>query len=276
VAEWVNVMKFADKRAGDDWSPVVQAAIESGARLIYLPKGQRMEFHTPIHLHGKVERIMGFASELSWPAKVWKGEQKREQTDAASAPPPLLIFDDPDPKHTLVLERLGCVHLQHASKATLVLRSSTPGRYSTTVAGGRLFAEDVGGADWHFDHAQQVWVRQWNPESHEAGPCIHSKGATIWSLGFKTEYESQKLLAEAGATTEILGAFIYPLQKIPDDRPIFENRDSRMSVIYGTSVYSSNHKLHIRDTRGTETKLIGNEALSWAGSRARMDLFVSE
>lgn len=276
VSEWVNVMKFADKQAGDDASPMLQAAIESGARVIYLPCNARLQFHTPIHLHGKVERLIGFGGQINWHPSVWKDSDKREQTDSASAPPPLLIFDEPDATRTLVLDRLGCVHLRHASPATLVLRSSTPKRYSTGMAGGKLFGEDIGGADWHFAHPQRVWVRQWNPESHAAGPCIHSQGSTIWSLGFKTEYQSQKLLAEHGATTEILGAFIYPLQKIPEDRPIFENRESRMAVIYGTSVYSSNHKLHIRDTRGNETKLIGNDALKWAGSRARMDLYISE
>jgi hypothetical protein len=254
----------------------VQAAIESGARLIYFPRGQRMEFHTPIRLHGKVERLVGFGAELNWPAKVWKNEGRREQTDAASTPPPLLIFDEPDARRVVVLDRLGCVHIQHASPATLVLRSSSPDRYSTARGGGKLFAEDVGGADWHFDHPQHVWVRQWNPESHAAGPCVHSRGSTIWALGFKTEYESQKLLAEAGATTEILGSFIYPIGKIPADRPIFENRDSRMALVYGTSVYQANHKLHIRDTRRGEVKELGNDALKWAGSRARMDLFVSE
>ena len=118
-------------------------------------------------------------------------------------------------------------------------------------------------------------MRQWNPESHEAGPCIHRKGATIWALGFKTEYSSQKFLAESGAQTEILGSFIYPIGKIPEDRPIFENRDSRMALVYGTSVYQTNHKRHIRDTLGGETKLLGNDALKWAGSRGRMDLFVT-
>ena len=275
VSEWVNVMKFADQKWGDDASPMLQVAIESGARVIYIPCNARLQFRTPIHLHGRVERLIGFGGQISWHPSIWKDADQREQTDKASAPPPLLIFDEPDATRTLVLDRLGCVHLRHASPATLVLRSSTPKRYSTDMAGGKLFAEDIGGADWHFDHPQRVWVRQWNPESHAAGPCIHSRGATIWSLGFKTEYESQKLLAEHGATTEILGAFIYPLKKIPDDRPIFENRDSSMAVIYGTSVYSSNHKLHIRDTRGSETKLIGNDALKWAGSRARMDLFIS-
>ncbi len=276
VSEWVNVLSFIDRKVGDDFSPVIQAAVDSGAKLIYIPANLRMTLRTPIHLHSPLERLIGFGGELNWPGDIWADDKPRNQTDLEGTPPAILIYDEPNPDHTLILDRLGCVHLQHASKATLVLRSSTPNRYTTTIAGGQLFGEDIAGADWHFDHPQSVWVRQWNPESHATGPCIHSKGASIWALGFKTEYESQKLLAEADASTEILGGFIYPIGEIPDDRPIFENRNGRMSLIYGASIYHANHKIHIRDTQGKETINIGSEALNWAGSRARVDLFRSE
>jgi hypothetical protein len=276
VSDWVSVATFASHKQDNDWSPAVQAAVDSGARVVYLPKNQSYEFHSRIRLHAPLERLVGFGGEINWSGAVWKAPPRFEQRDASTAPPPLMSYDEPNAKHTLVIDRLGCQHVHHASKGTLVLRSSSPGRYSTSVGGGKLFAEDVGGADWHFDHPQQVWVRQWNPESHAAGPCIHSRGATIWALGFKTEYESQKLLAEAGARTEILGAFIYPIGKIPADRPIFENRNSSISLVYGTSVYHSNHKVHIRDVRGEETRDLGNDVLRWAGSRARMDLYTSD
>jgi hypothetical protein len=253
VSEWVNVLRFIDRTNGDDFSPVIQAAVDSGAKLIYIPANLRMTLRTPIRLRAPLERFMGFGGELNWSGDVWKDDKPRNQTDPDGAPPALLIYDEPNPEHTLILDRLGCVHLQHASKATLVLRSSTPNRYTTAVAGGQLFGEDIAGADWHFDHPQNVWVRQWNPESHATGPCIHSTGATIWSLGFKTEYESQKLLAESGASTEIQGGFIYPIGEIPADRPIFENRDSRISLVYGASIYHANHRIHIRDTHGKRT-----------------------
>ena len=96
------------------------------------------------------------------------------------------------------------------------------------------------------------------------------------AIRYQEYTESQKLLAEAGAATEILGALIYPLGKIPADRPIFENRDSRIALVYGTSVYHANHKRHILDVRGNESKTIGNDALQWAGSRARMDLYTRD
>lgn len=156
-----------------------QAAVDSGAKLIYIPANLRMTLQTPIRLHAPLERVMGFGGELNWSGDVWKEDKPRNQTNLDGVPPALLIYDEPNPEHTIILDRLGCVHLQHGSKATLVLRSSTPNRYTTAMAGGQLFGEDIAGADWHFDHPQSVWVRQWNPESHASGPCIHSKGATL-------------------------------------------------------------------------------------------------
>lgn len=276
VDDWVNVERFESRKRGEDWAPAVQAAIDSGARVLYTPANATIRFETPVRLHGRIERLHGFGGAFNWSPKVWKEEGRREQADAARAPPPLLIFDEPDPSRIVVIDRLACAHVRHESPATLVLRSSSPGRYTTGAAGGRLFAEDVGGADWHFDHPQRVWVRQWNPESHSAGPCVHSRGATIWALGFKTEYESLKLRAEAGAQTEILGSFVYPIGTIPPDRPVFENRDSRISLVYGISRYAANHRIHIRDTRGSETLEIGNDRLRWAYSRAHMDLYTSD
>jgi hypothetical protein len=260
--DWVNVQSFENSKAGEDWAPAIQAAIDSGARTVYFPRG-RYEVATPVHLRGQVERLFGMHSTITR-AKIDPGDQ------------PVVVFDEPEAARVVSIERLEIDSLLHASPATLVLKSSTPARYVNAEACGKLFMEDVGGTDFHFDHPQQVWVRQWNPESHADGPCVSSKGATIWCLGFKTEYESSKLWAEAGAQTEILGALIYPSGTIPDDRPIFKNTDSKMSVIYGTSVYQSDHQLHILDMQGGNVKRIGSDQLKWTGSRARMDLYSSD
>lgn len=276
VSEWVSVLKFADHMTDpEDAAPMLQAAFDSGARVVYLPRGPQYRCKSAVHLR-KVERVYGMENSISWHPSVWKSGEKRDQTDEAGAPPPLLIFDEPDAKRTIWLERFSSGHLHHASPATLVLKSCGTARYTNTSGCGKLFLEDLGGSDWRFEHPQRVWVRQWNPESHQSGPCILNRGATLWCLGFKTEYESSKLWAEAGAQTEILGAFIYPLGKIPPDRPIFKNTDSRMSLVYGASVYQANHKIHILDTRGADVKPIGSDQLKWAGSRARMDLYTSD
>ncbi len=260
--DWVNVQNFEAQKTGDDWAPAIQAAIDSGAKTVYFPRGE-YPVQSSIHLRGKTERLYGMHCGIG-------------RAKGFAADEPALIFDEPDAARTVVIERLAIAGLRHASPATLVLKSAGPGRYTNTPGCGKLFIEDLGDADFHFDHPQKVWARQWNPELHGAGPCITSHGATIWCLGFKTEYDSSKLWAEAGAQTEILGAFIYPIGQIPADRPIFKNTDSKMSVIYGTSVYGADHALHILDTAGSDVKEIGKGALKWAGSRARMDLFTSD
>ncbi len=260
--DWVNVRTFESRKAGDDWGPAIQAAIDSGVRTVYFPRGD-YPVETAIHLRGRTERLYGMHGGIGRP-KGFTGDE------------PVLIFDEPDAAHTVVIEHLALAGLHHASPATLVLKSAGPGRYTNAPGCGKLFLEDLGDADFTFDHPQKVWARQWNPERHGAGPCITSHGATIWCLGFKTEYESSKLWADSGAQTELLGAFIYPIGKIPPDRPIFKNTDSKMTLIYGTSVYQSDHQLHILDTAGSDVKKIGKDQLQWFGSRARMDLFTSD
>lgn len=262
--DWVSIDQFANKARGGgkdrDWAPAVQAAIDSGAKTIYFPHSCAL--HSPIHLRGPVERLFGMRNKLG-----------RKKGDKGTTP--IVIYDHPDPKKVVVVERLGIEGLKHASPGTLVVKHGGLAPYTNAKGCGKLFMENSVSNGYVFEHPQKVWVRQWNVEQHGAGPGIISKGATIWSLGFKTEYESSKLWASNGAKTEILGAFIYPIGKIPKDRPIFKNTDSRMSVVYGTSVYRANHSIHIIDTQKGVTKHVTNEHLLWAGSRARMDLYVS-
>lgn len=274
-SEWVNVRDFEHLVEDDDWTVALQAAIDSGARVLYFPWGG-YRVSEPVQLRGRVERLVGFNSSVSLGEGL--GPTHRVDQNDPDPPPPAFVFarDAGGGEQPLWIERLGISGLVHDSPHPLVLWSSNPGRYENRPGCGPLFIEDTVTANWHFLHPQQVWARQWNPESHAAGPCIRSHGATIWALGFKTEYPSEKLSASDGAQTEILGAFIYPIGDIPPDRPIFRNRDSRMSVIYGTSVYKTNHRVHILDTAGDETLTFGNDEVRWAGSRARMDLFVSE
>lgn len=118
-----------------------------------------------------LKRLVGSGAELDWPPDVWKREVQREQTDATGVPPPLLVFDEPDPQRVVVLDRLGCVHVQHASPATLVLRSSSPGRYTTGAPNGKLIAEDVGGADWLRDTNQHLARYSCSSSPRWSDPC---------------------------------------------------------------------------------------------------------
>jgi len=266
--DWASIMAFAGKAVRDargrptDWAPAIQAAIDSGAATVYFPwRHGGYPVGATVHLRGRVARLFGMRTGI--------GRTK------AMGDQPAVVYDQPDAGHVAVIERLSVAGIRHASPATLVLKHGNFDPYTNAPGCGKLFMEDTNSSNVRFEHPQRAWVRHWNPESHSAGPCVVNRGATLWSLGFKTEYESEKLAASHGARTEIFGAFIYPIGKIPPDRPIFRNTDSHMAVMYGTSVYRANHKVHIIDTQHGETRRVGNDRLKWSGSRARMDLYVS-
>ena len=281
--DWVNIRKFAETKSTNDWTSALQAAVDSGARTIFFPPGD-YPFLGTVKVHGAVERLTSVGRAHLRRAKLQAvPEAPREATIVTPedddippdrAAPPVLVFDESDAARTLVIERLDVDGIVHDSPATLVVRHGAAVPYRNRAGCGKLFLENVTGDDWRFDYPQQVWARQWHPESHHAGPCIVSRGATLWCLGFMARCESSKLWAFDGAQTEIVGGLVYPVGKIPGDRPIFRNVDSRMAVMYGASIYTSNYKVHIVDEQAGDVQTLGNDRLLWSGSRARVDLFV--
>lgn len=255
--DWVSVLKFADKKDGDDWGPAIQAAIDSGTKTVYFPPGD-YGVQTAVHVRGKIERLFGLHSHIA-------------RGGGLSADDAALIFDEPGAKRVVSIECLEFDGLRNISPATLVLKSTTPGHYDNAEGCGKLFMENVEGADFLFSQPQSVWVHQWNNEKHG----IFSHGATIWCLGLSAGSESGVLSTEGAANTEIFGALIRPVGKMDESRPLFRNTNSRLSLIYATTGEPP-HLLQIVDTQGTEVEKIESDKLKWVGSRGRMDLFRSD
>lgn len=255
--DWVSVLKFSDKKLDEDWAPAIQAAIDSEAKTVYFPPGI-YTVNTAVHLRGQVDRLFGLHSRI-----VHSGNLTSD--DAA------VIFDQPGSKHVVVIEGLDIDGLRHDSAAALVLKSACPGHYDNGKECGKLFLEDVEGADFQFSQPQSVWARQWNGEKHG----IFSHGANIWCLGLSAGGESGVLLAEAGASTEIFGAYVRPVGNMAESRPLFGNTNSRLSVGYVTSAGDAPHDLQVIDTQGEEAKRVTSSSLKWIGSRGRMDLYRS-
>lgn len=261
--EWISVRDFAHLKDGDDWTPAVQAALDTGRGTVYFPFGTYSCLGT-VRWRSRTRRLFGMPASLSRPK------------ERSSSRDPLLIFETPERDAAALIERLHVAGILHVSPAALTVRSCNPGWYEGREGGGPLFLEDVVCADFRFAPGQRVWARHWNVERHGEGPCIVNRGASLWALGFKTEYESIKLVAEDGAATEILGAFLYPVVRgIPPHRPMFRNTDSRLALVYGTSVYTADHPLHILDTQGDGVRETRSSDLTKVGSRFRMDLYVS-
>jgi hypothetical protein len=126
--DWVSVEKYADRKAGEDWRPAIQAAIDSGARTIYFPPG-RYEVSDSVHLHGKVDRLFGLNS------RIVHGDDLPTGT-------PTVIFDEPDAKRVVSIERLEIESLRHKSPATLVFKNASPGHYENVAGCGKLFVDE--------------------------------------------------------------------------------------------------------------------------------------
>jgi len=127
--DWVNVQNFADKKAGEDWAPAIQAAIDSGAQTVYFP-ADRYEVLSAVHVHGKVTRLFGLHSRIAH-IVLFPAEE------------PVLIFDEPDAKRVLSIERMEIEGLRHTSPATLVLKSTGSGHYDASDGCGKCFADNA-------------------------------------------------------------------------------------------------------------------------------------
>ena len=214
VADWANVEKFGAK-AGDnaDDADALQRAIDSGKAVVYLPNG---DYHAsrPIVIRGNTRKIIGFEGAI---------------LKAKGAPAgPVFRFEG---KNATVIEHLYFDGMEHASGGTLAMSHCDVRFYSNTPAGtGKMFFEDVLCKPVKILHPQKVWARQLNSEFGDQ-PLIQNHGGTLWILLFKTEGEMVCLETVRG-TTELLGALLYPLKKVPAENAAFVNDNGRVSLTF--------------------------------------------
>ena len=267
--DWINVRDFDHLVTGEgknaDWSPAIEAAFATGKPTIYFPRGG-VPIQRTVSVPASVRRLYGMDNGIGD-----FGLADKRDPDYPGQAASLRIDGNTD--NPLVIEYFSVPMLEHVSPRPLVLQHARYA-YRSQPGAGDVFIRDVVSPWWSFSPGQKVWARQWNVESHSDGPCVTADGATIWSLGFKTEYESQKLRAVNGAAVELLGAFIYPVVKnIPKDRPVFEIIDSQFSAQWGLSIYTAGHHLQVRDVsngKSRETTIKDGRQL---GPRFRFDLY---
>ena len=243
VETWVNVRDFADRVEEGDWAPAIQAAIDSGAELLYFPAGERYRIDRDVILRGRIHTFLGGSPKTG----IGNGVDEKEDT---STGPALVIGPD---LAAFQFDLLDTAHIRHAVPATLIIRHCRTGHVSAEAGCGELFIEDAGGK-WRFNEHQRVWGRQLNPET-KGIPEIINHGGQLWVLGLKTEYLSTKIENRNGARTEILGGLMYPVHPVQDETlPMFLNEDSDLSLVHGVSAYQKNHRIYCRDIRDGEAR----------------------
>ncbi|MEM8781263.1 MAG: glycosyl hydrolase family 28-related protein [Planctomycetota bacterium] len=250
VSAWVSPADFdPNARPGDgiDDTAALQAAIDSGARTVYLPNGN-WDINGTVQLRGNVERLIGTEASLI--------------TDGGGRV--VLGEDGPD---TVVIERISGrlgnlprVTYEHDSDRTWVFKNVSQWAYEPTAdAPGDLFLEDVAGGSRDGQHFrnQNVWARQYNNETlaDASDPALPDAkitvdNANVWVLGLKTEQEGTIVKTINGGKTELLGVYRNGPGFSDENNPAFVTEDSALSVaVFSIRPNNDGYAVFARETR---------------------------
>ncbi len=216
---------------GQDDTEAIQAALDSGATTIHLPRGTWRVDGT-ITLDGDVHRLLGTEAHLGGRGTV------------------RIVGDGPEP---VTIERLqgGGITYEHDGHRTAVFRHLLGWTYRAARPGvGDVFVEDVVGAPVVFKE-QNVWARQLDIEGDiEDRPEVKAKlvndGGDVWILGFKTEDDGTHIVTRNGGRTELLGA-LHVGAATRGPRYVTENASFSAALVNGGTD-------RVRETRGVETR----------------------
>lgn len=215
-----------------DDTAALQAAIDSGAQTIYLPRGT-WQIDGTVILRNQVIRLLGTEAKIV-------GAGTIELQDGGNSPDPVF------------LERLEIkeLTLRHNSQRTWVIQHLLGGRYVAEPGAGNAFFADVLLGFVKVVKGQQVWARQLNIEGNsEANPNqlakVHNDGGKVWILGFKTEDEGTQILTTNGGETELIGA-LHVSEYGTEPRYVTQDARFTAALAQGPGL--------VQETRGNETR----------------------
>ena len=258
--DWISPLAFGGKPSDTvDDSAAIQAAIDSGKSVLYLPNGT-WNLASPVVVRGNIRRIIGCEARL-------------ELTDRNT--PGFVIDETSQP--LVVIERLNggyapTTTVQFKGKGELVVQHSANINVHSS-GGGNLFLEDVVSnprQNWVITGGN-VWARQWNPENE--GTHIINNGANLWVLGLKTERGGTLVETLNGGRTEVLGGFSYTTTA-GALAPMFVFKDSAGSITFREICFNSNpFREIVRDYSPRGQWSLLRDDPDWAGQRfLRLDV----
>jgi hypothetical protein len=249
--KWVSVLKF--HKGGEDFSPAIQAAIDSGATTVYFPYGT-YKFGATVEVRGRVRRLAGLNS--------WFAESAGKQPDSVprfrvvKGEAPLVTFDNFRGGFG------GRIFIEQASDRHLLIRECD-GIPCVFRGSGDIFMEDTtatphGG--FLLEGKVRLWARQFNVENfvNEKIPAtLDNRGGQVWILGLKTEQGNRLVATRQGGKTEILGGLVYTVTP-HEGRPAFmvEDADLGLSVLERCFMGKPMDPV-VRETLGGQTKSLG-------------------
>jgi len=217
TSAWANARDFRLTTEVDD-APGLQRAIDSGARVVYLPAASRFVLKSDVALRGNLEHLVGFNAEV----EVLSGARMRLVNGG-----PKNVFAE----QFLVPNGGGKVVFENASSRSLVLLDSEAGLAGT--GSGDVFIENVVGK---FDlGAHRTWARQLNAE--QEGTKITNAGGKLWVLGLKTERAGTLVATSQFGSTEILGGLSYTTTS--GSEPMFTVSDGTLGASIAEVAYNT-------------------------------------
>lgn len=267
-SHWANVVAYGpepDYGKGEDDTARVQAAMNSGKSTVYFPNDRDFyRFARTITVPPSVKHILGMNKNL----------------DARSLPAgqPLFRLQGGGANNLTVMERLGAGDrgVEDDSARTLVLKDMLLNGYRNGPGAGPLFVENVCGAPWRFDHPQDIWMRQLNPEGNFKPALVLNNGAHLWILGLKTETGSPIIQTQNGGQTELWGGFAYTFGMDPGT-PAFINDGGDMSLSFCGTTYMGDkgfYRILVQETQGGVTRTLPREQAYGRGAAASMPLYL--
>ncbi|MDA3959470.1 MAG: glycoside hydrolase family 55 protein [Planctomycetota bacterium] len=213
----------------------LQAAIDGGAEVIYIPNGGIKLTETLI-VRGKVRKIIGFQS--------WIGAPKE------NPPNPLIRIEDT--KHPVIFEHLWFNgRVEHHGNNAVVFSHVDLNKGYRGVGTGKTFLEDVIGK-YNIAEGHRLWARQTNAEFGKEALLVNN-GGTMWLFGYKTEGE-MPVLQNTGGQVEVLGGLFYALRKVPKNNPLFVLEGGQASLTWAYN--GSNYNLNVRQRANSDAEWV--------------------
>lgn len=272
LSKWVKV----DNSGGEDVTEALQQAIDTAARegktTIYFPnvhelskpdaQNRKYGLTGPIRVHGSVNRIIGMSHLLD----------VKDPTGVLQAGKAVFTLENLT-SDAIIFERFfllggwdiptNIYMFENRSGKTVILKNlNQRGLTKKPDPGGTWFLEDYSPsrqATLLVGKGEQIWARQFNPETPEA-TMVHVDGGMFWCLGLKSEGRTTHVLVENGGKAELIGSVSYQSWKNqPLDPPLFIVRNAQASFNIGL-YHSAGHGVPfttiVEETIGEETRTL--------------------
>jgi hypothetical protein len=271
LSDWISVTEFAHLIQDKDWTPAIQAAIDSGRSTVYFPNGEYYIKDTVI-LRGSVRVLQGLHSFL-FPLVPGSFKDK-----------PLIRVEDGNTTQVFI-DRLSHyskspeetpVFIENATSRDLIVINSRGLNYRNTSTGtGNAFLDDMVASSVEFNYPQQAYLHQLDLEGQGQQKKLINKAAKVYVQGFTSE-GTGTLVNNIGADalTVVLGGLDYPANDALSRTEMPSNINIDGTLLIVQSLFFTNNTL-VKETLNGVTrnydKPVGERFLFFSSINPKID-----